>query len=97
MPTLEKIIAIRRIAVRETGVSEHHGEKIEAPLEIPRVSQQHCTEVFKGQLKGLSRTTTSDRCYLSSLETYDLESIKEPHFVPTSPGDVIGEQHVYVS
>ena len=33
-----KITAIRRIAVRETGVSRHFGELIEGPTKTPRAS-----------------------------------------------------------
>ena len=41
------IITIRRIAVRETGVSRHHGERMERPPETPRTSQHYPIEGFK--------------------------------------------------
>ena len=33
--------AIRRIAVRETSVSQHHGDPVEVSSEIPQTSRQH--------------------------------------------------------
>ena len=46
----EKTTAIRRIAVRETGVSRPHGGPIEGPPEAPRAPQRYRVEGFKGAL-----------------------------------------------
>ena len=47
---------IRRIAVRETSVSRHHGEKIKGPPETSSESQHYRIEVFKrGPQLGLHR------------------------------------------
>jgi len=43
-----KTTPIRRTAVRETGVSWHHGGLIEGPHEIPHISQHYRIEGFKG-------------------------------------------------
>ena len=36
-----KTTAVRLIAVRETGVSRHHGGPIEGPPETPRTSEHY--------------------------------------------------------
>ena len=42
-----KTTAIRRVAVRETGVSRHHGGPIEGPPETPRKSLYYRIEFSK--------------------------------------------------
>ena len=39
---------IRRIGVRETGVSRLHGCLIKSPIDVPRTSQHYRIEGFKG-------------------------------------------------
>ena len=43
------MIAIRRIAVRETGVCRQNGDPIESPPETPRTLQYYHIERFKGR------------------------------------------------
>ena len=45
-----KTTPIRRIAVRETGVSRHHEGLIEGPPETPQTSEHYRIEGFKGAL-----------------------------------------------
>ena len=45
-----KTTVIRRIVVRETSVSRHHRDRIEAPLKPIGLSQHYCIEGFKGDL-----------------------------------------------
>ena len=59
-----KTTAIRLIAVRETGVSRHHGGSFEGPPETPRTSEYYRIEGFKwGPLIGppLCRETPVSR------------------------------------
>ena len=44
----KKRLAIRRVAVLETGVSRHHWDPIERRPETPRTSQYHRIEGLKG-------------------------------------------------
>ena len=44
---LEKKKLIRRTAVRETGLSRHHGEPIEGPLKPLGIPEQFGVERFK--------------------------------------------------
>ena len=46
----EKTTAIRRIAVRETNVSQHHKGPIEGPLKPLGPSQHYCCKGFEGAL-----------------------------------------------
>ena len=43
-----KATAIRRKAVREAGVSRHHGASLRAPLKPLRPSQHYRTDGFEG-------------------------------------------------
>ena len=43
-----KTTAIRRIAVKETSVSRHHGNPIEGLSESRRISQYYRIKVFMG-------------------------------------------------
>ena len=43
-----KTAAIRRIAVRETGVFQLHGRQIEGPHETTRTSEHYHIEGYKG-------------------------------------------------
>ena len=45
-----KITAIRRIAVRETGISRYHRDPIKGSPETPRTSQHFYIGGFKGAL-----------------------------------------------
>ena len=45
---LPKTTAIRRVAVRETGVPQHHGGPIVGPNETPCTSQHYIIEGIKG-------------------------------------------------
>ena len=50
MPNISSHVRLENITpvVRETGVSRHHGDPIEGPLENPRISQHYRIEKFKG-------------------------------------------------
>ena len=43
-----KTVTDRLIAIRETGVSRHHGGPIEGPSETPRTSQHYRIEGIEG-------------------------------------------------
>ena len=49
-----KKATIRRVAVRETGVSRHHGGPIQWPSETPRTPRHYGTEGAEGRLQLLS-------------------------------------------
>ena len=62
---------MRRIAVRETGVSRHHGGQLEPP-EITRTSQHYCIERFSGDPQ-LWPTDSQCKFFFSACEAHTLQ------------------------
>ena len=85
MQTRKAKTAIRRTAVRETGVSRHHGGPIEGPPETPRTSQHYHIEGIN-YLKGNGNTSFLSVGSLSSSPHFFRMDLSSTHsFSDRSP------------